>query len=143
MEPTTETLSVNGVVRNTLAYNIKSLTGRLKVPPLRTENVTVPGRHGSLRTRRKFYAEGEIVLPMWVRDCNEDEAEPSRATFRENIDKLTKLFRPGSGMLELLHTLPDGSVRRALAECTEAIDFSTKGRGLADFSVALRVPSVF
>lgn len=143
METTEETLSVDGVVLNTLAYNVKSLAGRLRAPGLRTENILVPGRHGTVRTRRKVYEEGQIVLPLWVRDTDVDGENPDRETFYANIDKLTKLFRPGSGLLELLHTLPDGSVRRALVESTEAMDLSTKGRGLADFSVALRVPSVF
>lgn len=143
MNTTEETLSVNGVVLNTLAYNISTLAGRLRAPALRTENIQVPGRHGSLRTRRKFYDEGEIVLPMWVRDTDEDELVSSREIFYSNIDRLTKLFRPGSGLLEVIHTLPDSSTRRAMAECTEAIDLSPKGRGLANFSVALKVPSVF
>lgn len=143
MITTEETLAVDGVILNTLAYNISTLAGRLRAPSLRTENVSVPGRHGTLRSRRKYYEEGQIVLPMWVRDTDSDGLNPSRETFFANIDMLTQLFRKTEGMLEVIHTLPDGSTRRVMAECTEAIDLSTKGRGLADFSVALRVPSVF
>lgn len=143
METTTDTLTVNGVVLNTLAYNVSSLAGRLKAPGLRTENITVPGRHGSLRTRRKLYEEGQIVLPLWVRDTDPNGLNPSDEQFYDNVDMLTKLFRPGNGLLEVVHTLPDGSSRRALAECTEAIDLGMRGRGLANFSAALRVPSVF
>lgn len=141
---TAETLTVDGVVLNTLAKNIESLSGRLKVPPLRTGNITVPGRHGTLRTSRKLYEEGEIVLPMWVRGVDDDGNFSSRQKFYENIDILTNLFRPGSGqMLEVVHTLADGSSRKVFAECTEAIDFTMTGRTLGKFSVALRVPSVF
>lgn len=143
MITTEETLAVNGVVLNTLAHNITSLTGRLKAPALRTDNIMVPGRHGVVRTRRKMYEEGQIILPMWVRDTDTDEANPSRETLFANVDKLTKLFRPGSGLLEVIHTLPDGSSRRVMAECTEAIDLTAKGGAMATFSVALRVPSVF
>lgn len=143
---TAETLSVNGVVLNTLAKNISSLTGRLRAPALRTDNVTVPGRHGSLRTVNKRYEEGQIVLPMWVKG-NDDEGESvGRDTFYANVDTLNQLFRPGSGLLTLVHTLPDGSQRRCFAECTEAIDMTMVAGGqwpYATFSVALRVPSVF
>lgn len=143
---TNETLTVNGVVLNTLAKNIESLTGRLKVPQLRTENIQVPGRHGRLRTVRKFYEESTLVLPMWVVGSDDNGiVTDGRRQFFQNIDTLTQLFKPGNGMLEVLHTLPDGSVRRVWAEVTEVIDFSTEGYGfpIGKFSVALRVPSVF
>lgn len=143
---TAETLSVNGVVLNTLAKNITSLTGRLRAPALRTDNVTVPGRHGTLRTVNKRYEEGQIILPMWVRGNDDDEGSIGRDTFYANVDTLTQLFRPGSGLLTLIHTLPDGSQREVLAECTEAINLTMTAGGLwpyATFSVALRVPSVF
>lgn len=142
---TAETLSVNGVVLNTFAKNIESLTGRLKVAPIRTDNISVPGRHGRLRTLGKFYDEGTIVLPMWVRGVDDDGVvqTTNRQHFFDNIDALTNLFHPGSGLMEMLHTLPDGSVRRAWVECTESIDFTTMGGPLGKFSVSLRVPSVF
>ena len=143
---TADTLTVNGVVLNTLAKNITTLTGRLRAPALRTDNISVPGRHGTIRTPNKRYEEGQIILPMWVRGCDDDEGNVSRAQFFENVDTLTHLFRPGSGMLTVVHTLPDGSQRRCIAECTEAINLTMQAGGefpYATFSVALRVPSVF
>lgn len=144
---TAETLSVNGVVLNTLAKNIESLTGRLHAAPIRTDNIAVPGRHGRLRTAAKFYDEGQIVLPMWVRGCDDNGlvTGAGRGQFFDNVDALTNLFRPGSGLAEMLHTLPDGSIRRAWVECTDVIDFSTQGGNnvFGKFSVSLRVPGVF
>lgn len=143
---TTETLSVNGVVLNTLAKNITSLTGRLRAPALRTDNVTVPGRHGTIRTPNKRYEEGQIVLPMWVRGCDDSEGSVGRTQFYANVDMLNNLFRPGAGLLTVLHTLPDGSQRRCLAECTEAINLTMTSGGqfpYGTFSVALRVPDAF
>jgi hypothetical protein len=146
---TAETLAVNGVVLNTLAKNIEALTGRLKVGNLRTENVSVPGRHGTLRTSQKFYDEGVIVLPMWVRGCNDDGlvTTTARREFYSNLDALSRLFRPGDGMLEVVHTLPDTTSRRVMAEVTEVIDFSVVEKSgdmpLGKFSVAMRVPGVF
>ncbi len=144
---TAETLTVNGVLLNTYAKNIESLTGRLRVPGLRTDNIVVPARHGTLRTTRKFYDEGQIILPMWVKGCDDDGNIPTtaRQMFYTNLDVLSKLFRPGDGMLEVLHTLPDATVRRCMAEVTEVIDNQVSGYGnpLGKFSVAMRVPSVF
>jgi len=143
---TAETLTVNGVVLNTLAKNIKSLTGRLRAPGLRTDNITVPSRHGTIRTPNKRYEEGQVILPMWVRGSDDDGNNISRDTFFENVNTLTQLFRPGAGLLSVIHTLPDGSQRRVMAECTEAMDFTTVAGGeypFATFTVALKVPSVF
>lgn len=143
---TAETLTVDGVLLNTYAKNVESLTGRLRVAAIRTDNIAVPGRHGRLRTTAKYYDEGQIVLPMWVKGCDDNGEVPdsTRLQFFNNVDALTNLFRPGSGMMEMLHTLPDTTIRRAMVECTEVIDFTTMGANpLGKFSVSLRVPGVF
>lgn len=146
---TAETLSVNGTVLNTLAKNIESLAGRLKVADLRTDNVSVPGRHGTLRTAQKYYSEGQIILPMWVRgtDDNGVVTTSGRELFMANVNALSALFRPGDGMLEVVHVQPDNTSRRCFAEVTEVIDFSTQANSgnmpIGKFSVALRVPEVF
>jgi hypothetical protein len=144
---TAETLSVSGVILNTLAKNIESISGRMKVAAIRTDNLIVPGRHGRLHTTQKYYDEGQIVLPMWVVGTDDNGNVPTsrRAQFYANVDALSALFRPGQGLLEVLHTLPDGSTRRAWCEVTEVIDFSVMGGGmpLGKFSVAMRVPAVF
>lgn len=142
---TAETLTVDGVVLNTLAKNIESLTGRMNVAPLRTDNVTVPGRHGRLRTTAKFYDEGNVVLNMWVLGVDDNGNVPTtrRQQFFANVDALSNLFRPGSGLMEMLHTLPDGTQRRIWVECTDAINFTIVGGPMGKFSVNLRVPDVF
>jgi hypothetical protein len=144
---TAETLTVDGVLLNTLAKNIESIAGRLSVPVIRTDNVAVPSRHGRLRTTQKFYDEGQLVLPMWVKGCDDNGNVPTsaRQMFYSNVNALSNLFRPGSGMMTMVHTLPDHSIRRAMVECTEAINFSVLGGNnpLGKFSVALRVPKAF
>lgn len=143
---TAETLSVNGVVLNTLAKNIESLTGRLKVAALRTDNIIVPGRHGRLRTTQKFYDEGQIVLPMWVVGCDDNGNVPTttRKQFMANVDTLTQLFRPGDGPIRLVHTLANGTARFIYTEVTDVIDFSIQGYNpIGKFSVSMRAPSPF
>lgn len=144
---TTETLSVNGVVLNNLAYNIESLTGRLRAPAFTTANITVPGRHGTIRIPNKRYEEGQVVLPMWVmgNDVNGGTLTP-RQSFFANLDTLNQLFRPGAGLLQVVHTLPDGSQRQCWAECLDAMDMTTDAGGNlvgGKFSVALRLPVPF
>lgn len=142
---TEETLTANGVVLNTLAYNVSSLTGRLRVPVRRAANVTVPARHGALRTPRKPYEQGEITLPMWVVGADEDGLVPDSGPLREllftNVDMLSRVF--GADTVELVHTLPDGSQRRALAETADVIDFAMTGGSRAEFSVVLTVAGAF
>jgi hypothetical protein len=148
MLTTAEILSVDGVNLNTLAYNVDSLTGRLRTAALRGDNVLVPSRHGSIYTTTKVYDEGSLVFPMWVRGCNEDGDIPSDTTtrklFYKNLDKLTALFSYKRRLLDIRHTLPDGSVRQCFAEVTDAIDFSTDSYNpLGKFSVVMKVPSPF
>jgi hypothetical protein len=143
---TDEILTANGVVLNTLAYNVGSLTGRLRTPARRGDNVTVPGRHGAIRTPNKRFDQGEIVLPMWVVGADEDGLVPAFGPGRDqlfaNVDMLTRIF--STETVDLVHTLPDGSQRRLLGEPSEAIDFtSMAGGGRAEFAVTLRVPGAF
>jgi hypothetical protein len=123
---TTETLTVDGVVLNTYAKNIESLTGRLRTPPMRTGNIIVPGRHGSLRPATRLYGENVISLPMWVRGCDDDGLVPTtkRREFYKNVDALTQLFGYHKSRLDIRHTLPDGSVRQAFGEVLDVIDMS-------------------
>ena len=64
MITTDEVLTVNGVALNTLAYNITSFTGRIRVPGRRGADSIVPGRHGSIRSPGKRYEAAEVVLTM-------------------------------------------------------------------------------
>jgi hypothetical protein len=147
MPTTTETITVDGVDLNTYAINVSTLAGRLRTPAVRGNNLTIPGRHGQLRTKQKFFQDNVITLPMWVRGTNATTgASPSRSTFFTNIDALTSLFGNRNGLLDVRHTLADGSVRQCFAEVLEVLDFSTAGswgNPSADFTVALTIPSGF
>ena len=147
MNTTTEILSVDGVVLNTLAKNIESIAGRLHVPGKRTTNQTLPGKHGSLHVGNKVFEPNTIVLPMWVRGCDDDGAIPAGGSARDefyfNLDELTNLFGR-DGLRDVRHTLPDGSIRQCFAEVLSSIDFSVTGRNpLGKFSVEMEVPDVF
>ena len=143
---TAETLTANGVVLNTLAYNVASIAGRLRTPPKRGDNLPVAGRHGALRTRRKRFDAGEVVLPMWVVGADEDGLPPTetsgRARFFANYDQLVRVF--SADTVELVHTLPDGTSRRCIGEVTDTLDPEVRGSiPGGKFSVALQVPGAF
>lgn len=145
---TTELLTVDGVALNTLAKNIESLTGRLRVSGLRGENAQVPGRHGTIYSRTKVYDEGSITLPMWVAGCDDDGEIPtgssSRKEFYKNLDKLTRMFGYKKRLLDVRHRLPSGLWRQAMCEVAEAYDFSVDAHNpVGRFSVVLHIPDVF
>lgn len=145
---TTETLSVNGVVLNTYAKNIESLTGRLRTPARRTSNVSVPGRHGAVRNPNRLFAENILTLPMWVIGCDDDGNIPAGSTqrreFFKRIDELTALFLGSTGVLDIRHTLPDGSVRQCFGDVLDAIDFTSEtSNPLGKFGVSLTLADPF
>lgn len=145
---TSEILTVNGVILNTLAKNIESLTGRLRTPSKRTGNIRVPGRHGSLRTANKMYDENLIVLPMWVLGCTDDGKIPSgsnaRKEFFKRVDELSALFIGATEPLDVRHTLPDGTIRQCFADVMDAIDFTTEAAvPVGKFGVSLVLAEPF
>lgn len=148
MNTTTEILTVDGVTLNTLAKNVEELAGRLHVPDKKGANIPIPGAVGELYVSGKMDGANTIVLPMWVRGCDDDGLVPSvgqdRINFFHNLDQLTGIFLKNTGLLDVRHTLPDGSIRQCWAEVISAIDFSTTGRRpLAKFSVEMTVPDAY
>lgn len=147
---TTEILTVNGVILNTLAKNVESLAGRLRVPAKRSQNIVVPGRHGTVRTKGKKYDQNVLALPMWVIGCKDDGSIPTntseRRLFFDNVDALSHLFSAnGDTPLDIRHTLPDGSIRQCFGDVLDVIDFTTQSgeTPLGKFSVSIQVPAAF
>lgn len=140
MITTDEVLTVNGVPLNTLAYNVSTFTGRIRVPGRRGADGIVPGRHGSIRSPGKRYEAAEVVLTMWVLGADVDGLIPTSSSSRQllfaNVDTLTRLF--GASTVVLLQTRPDGTQRRLEGEVTKVIDFTTMaGATRAEFAVTV------
>lgn len=147
---TAETVTVDGLVLNTLAYNISTRGGRYTTPDVRTKNIEVGGRHGTVRVRSKKFQQGVFTMSMWVRGANEDGSVPdnsnglSRRIFQNNLDILMQTFTRRSGLLDIRQTLPDGTVRQCFGEVLAAIDPQSKSvQPMAVFSVAITIPSAF
>lgn len=141
MNTTTEILTVNGVVLNTLAKNIETLAGRLRTPAKRTENIVVPGAHGALRVPNKNFDQNHIALPMWVVGCDDSGNIPTgsnkRIEFYKRVDELTKLFKGSDAELHVQHTLPDGSVREIFGDCMEVFDWTTTASPKGQFTAVI------
>lgn len=145
---TAETVTVDGFVLNTYAYNISTITGRLTTPDLRTKNVELPGRHGTLRVRNKKFQEGLYTLTMWVKGALPDGSVPTqkiaRRLFFENVDMLMQIFTRRTGLLNIQQVMSDGSVRQCHGEVLAVIDpESSAANPLAKFNVAFTLPYAF
>jgi len=147
---TAETVTVDGLVLNTLAYNISTRTGRYTTPDVRTKNVELAGRHGTVRVRSKKFQQGVFTMSMWVRGANEDGSVPdnsnglSRRIFQNNLDILMQTFTRKSGLLDIRQTLPDGTIRQCFGEVLAAIDPQSKSvQPMALFNVAITIPAAF
>lgn len=142
-----ESITVNGVNLSTLVRNVESLTGLLRAPARRGENLRAAGRHGTLLVPRKLYDAGEMVLPLWVLGADAVtganlSGDAAVTAFYQRVDELLSLF---SGVVTIKHTLPDGSARQCLAEVSEVLEF-TRERGSPLFgrvAVALTIPGAF
>jgi hypothetical protein len=134
-----EAFTINGVSLDTYAYMLTDISGIMSTAPRRGSNVTVPGRHGAIRTPKRF-DPAEAVLPMWVVGAQPDGSVPVDSTAAEeffaNRDALLNILNADPLLLQ--YTRGDGSSRSAYAEVTEALDFARVGIGPeAKVSVAL------
>lgn len=141
-------LAVNGVDLSQYGVILQSKAPLMSSPPRRGENVTVPGRHGTIRTPRKRYEENDLVLVMLVLGAQPDGTVPSDSTAAEqlyaNADALMGLF--GAETVLLTRTMPDGSQRNATAEVVEKIDWSRQLGDtplLAQVGIALTIFDAF
>lgn len=146
VQTTTETLTVNGVVLNTLAKNISSLAGRLRAPAYRTGNVVVPGSHGELWVPNKKFQANTITFPMWVVGCDDDGEIPGgsnrRKEFFKRVDELVTLFK-SPNLLDIVWTTARDETRRCWAEALDVLDFTTDASPKGMVGVVLTIPGSF
>lgn len=142
-----EALTLNGVSLASMAYMLPDISGIMSTPARRGENVTVPGRHGAIRTRNKRFDPAEIVLPLWILGCEEDGSIPVGSTEAEEFfnrrDELLKLLYSDTLILE--YTRPDGRAVQASVEVAgDPVDFTRVGaQPIGKIAVALTVTDAF
>jgi hypothetical protein len=143
---TEEYWDVDGTSLNTYAWNIETLGGRLNVPILRGEDITVPYNPGEV-WRQKMPGSRVLSLAMWVKDATSAGVEPTvaedhRPLFNENWDALVRLFfvRTRQLVLTRRQEFDDGYlVSTALAEIAGDMAATMEGRMVAKFVVDLKL----
>jgi hypothetical protein len=144
-----DSITLNGTNLSSLVRNVEDLSSILRAPAVRGDNAVIPGRHGQLYKLERVYDAGSFVLPMWIIGAdtvtgNTLFGDAAISSFYARVDELQALLHAGS--LTFDHTLPDGSVRRAVAELTdEPLDFTRQlGSPLVGRVVApVKIPSAF
>jgi hypothetical protein len=142
---TAETLVVDGVALNTMAFNIKTYEGRVNVPARKGDLIEAVADHGSIAVTDRPFQTGRQILGMWILGCDEDGNVPTtyRVEFEKNRQKLIRLFARGK-LMTLQQTRPDGTVLQCQGIVTDAIDISTMaGATRAEFNVGIDIPRVF
>src|SRR5262245_27937097 len=97
MLTTDEYWEVDGIDLHTLAFNIESLNGRLRVPTLRGQDIVIPYAVGEMFVP-KVTGSRILTLRMWIQGADADGNIPSnrQAQFEENWRTLHRLlFTPG------------------------------------------------
>lgn len=97
-------VKVNGERLDTLAYNVKELTGRRMLPATRTRDIEVPGMHGVVPSTYDDYGPGQIILNMWLRsrdlDGSKIEGKDPKEVLFDNIDRIFHLFKSSHKLID-------------------------------------------
>lgn len=147
---TEETWTVDGTLLNTYAWNIRTLSERSGLPPVRGENETFPYRPGRLWVP-KMYDQRTVPLQMWIVGCDEDGALPTahsrRAQLNKNEDALLRVFGVRHRLLDIVRVkaMPAGLLTlTGQAECSGTMSPSTMAGGTrATLTVDLTMPDPF
>lgn len=145
-DTTTYILTVDGVTLNTLAYNVRTKTGRWNVAAVRGANQQLPGRHGTLFSPQKVFDEGSFVIQGYV--LGQSVAGAKTLTGKQyvetHVDTLTQLFGKRGALLDVRQVRVDGTTRQAFAEVVATYGFdSMAGATRAEFAVELVIPGAF
>lgn len=144
-----ETLTINGTDMSSLVRNVESLAGLITTPQRRGDNIPVPGRHGQLSRSDRPFDAGTVVLPMWVVGADAATGDDligdaSVLAYYARCDELIRLLHAPT--LTIDHALPDGTVRRCVAEMSQSpLDFTRQlGHPLfGRVGVELTIPGAF
>lgn len=140
---------------DTLAYNVSTKAGMIRMAGLRGESPEIVGRSGSLYTSGKPRDNGRFVISGWARDTDVDGVPGSDryATWRSNMDKLLWLFDTQYSRILVREyitslstpssALPSSGYREAEVEVTAAIDPEQLGKTFGEFKVECTINDVF
>lgn len=145
-----ELLEIDGLNMRTEAYNAATRSGRYSMPPMRGENLALPGRSGSVPVLNRPLEPGVGALAVWVTGRNPDGTFPSspaalRAQFESNMGLIQRLFTRPYKLSTIRAGVPNSaSVRRAFVQWVEFDEPEVQAGGTrAEFSIGYEIPGVF
>lgn len=134
---TAEYWDVDGTSLQTHAWNVRSWGAGQQPPPMRGDNVEIPGRAGVLWTPK--VADARMVsLEMWVIGASADGviAAGQKATFRSNLAALRGLLYHPERQVTLTKRWNGGSSSAAaLAQYVDGFDLDMGGPARAQFVI--------
>jgi hypothetical protein len=141
-----EALTINGVSLASYAFMTTDVSGLMRVPERRGDNVVVPNRHGRIRTVGKRFDSNEVTIPLWIvgADPVTGSLPPAEELdeFFARRDQLLQLLY--SDPLLLAYTRPDGHTVQARGEVVDVLDFTRRfAEPLAKVSVAIELYDAF
>lgn len=141
-----EALTINGVSLDTYAFMLSDISGLMRAPARRGENVVVPNRDGRIRTIGKRFDSNELVLPLWIVGALPNGSVPVDSTERREFfkrrDELLRLLY--AKPLILAYTRPDGHTVQAEGEVIDVLDFTRRhAEPVAQVNVAIEVLDAF
>lgn len=141
---TSEYWTANGVVLNTLGWNIRTLEGREGLPPREGSNPIAGAVHGTRWVKKRF-GERPLVLNMWIQGSDDDGVTSSvNAQFRQRIEDLKAIF--GSDLVYLEQrrvTVDQGLVTLNTVAEYVSFDFAMQHAGHAEVVIELNMPDPF
>jgi len=142
----TEALTINGVSLDTYALMLGDISGLMMVPQRRGDNVTVPNRHGRIRTLGKKFEANELTLPLRIWGSNPDGSIPSGSNeqleFFKRRDELLQLLY--SDPMLIKYTRPNGHTVQTRGEVLDVLDFTRRyTEPTAQVNVAIEIYDAF
>lgn len=132
---TDETWTADGVLLNTYAWNIRTLSERSGLPPTRGENDAIPYRPGRLWVP-KMYDQRVVPLAMWIVGCDANGLLPTahsrRAQLNANEDALLRVFGIRHRQITMVRVkrMPSGPLTlTGLVECAGTMSPSMMAGG--------------
>jgi len=140
-------LWANGQSLNTRWCQVEDLSSLVVPAGRRGSNITVPGRHGVVRTTNKRYDPTDVVIRLGVKGVDRTTGAlvaDGVTRLHENIDEVLRIF--SGDTVELRYERDDGTARTAVTELTSepvAVTVERSYPPLARVSVATTILGAF
>lgn len=142
-------VTLDGTRLDTMAYNIETKDGRDLGPGLQGEDISTGMRDGDIFVPNKKAAPGRVVLKMWVTGTDDNGLVDADSywLYRQNLDKLKRMFNVSHRLLDLREQLDTAGahIRQALCTTSAMIDPSmlVNFPYTAKFAVELKIMAGF